>query len=95
MLLIFFSFHRVAYSTPLSQSRQTLQQVTLRKHGKRVRIMERRQFSIRDKQISVLSWKLGVWLVCLPKKMDPHAELQMNQIECRHVCSQLKTDTVG
>lgn len=62
------------------QSRKHLHTNLLWESTKRVHTMEKRQFSIRDKQISVLSWKLGVWLVCLPKKMDPHAELQMNQI---------------
>lgn len=83
-----FPFHHVAHCMPLSLRVEKKKKKRFNKlpwqnmvGGKKSeRTMGKRQFSTRDKQISVLNWKPGVRLVCLPKKMDPHAELQLNHI---------------
>lgn len=60
---------QIARSTPLAQRWQTL--LPWQNAAKRNFPLGRRnKFSVTDKQITVLSWKLTVRLFCLPKKMD-------------------------
>lgn len=58
-----FPFHQVAHTVYLSLKVDKYCYLD-KKHGERFHTMGGRQFSIRDKQISFASWKLGAWLVC-------------------------------